>query len=73
MIKSGQVKSEMFQEKGRDVTYILFDAESEQEIEDQIIPVENKQEIQVMETLRILTEEVRLLRKEVEILKKRSE
>ena len=45
MIKSGKVKSEIFQEKGRDVTYILYDETSEHEIEEQIIPIENKQEV----------------------------
>jgi len=71
MLKSGKVKSEVFQEKGREVTYILYDEESEREIEEQIIPIENKEEVQVLETLRVLTQEVQALRKEVEVLKRK--
>jgi len=71
MIKSGKVKSEVFQEKGRDVTYILYDETSENEIAEQIIPIENKEEIQVLEMLRILTQEVQALRKEIEDLKQK--
>jgi polyhydroxyalkanoate synthesis regulator phasin len=71
MIKSGKVKSEVFQEKGRDVTYILYDEASENEIAEQIIPMENKEEIQVLEMLRILTQEVQALRKEIEDLKQK--
>ena len=71
MIKSGKVKSEVFQEKGRDVTYILYDEESENEIEEQIIPIENKEEVQVLEALRVLTQEVQALRKEIEDLKRK--
>jgi len=69
MLKSGKVKSEIFQEKGREVTYILYDEESEKAIEEQIIPMENKQEVQVHESLRILTQEIQALRKEIEDLK----
>jgi polyhydroxyalkanoate synthesis regulator phasin len=71
MIKSGKVKSEVFQEKGRDVTYILYDEQSENKIKEQIIPIENKQEVQVLEILRILTQEVQALRKEIEELKEK--
>ena len=71
MLKSGKVNSEVFQEKGREVTYILYDEESEREIEEQIIPIENKEEVQVLETLRVLTQEVQALRKEVEVLKRK--
>ena len=71
MIKSGKVKSEVFQEKGRDVTYILYDETSENEIAEQIIPIENKEEIQVLEMLRILTQEIQALRKEIEDLKQK--
>jgi len=71
MVKSDKVKSEVFQEKGREVTYILYDEESEREIEEQIIPIENKEEVQVLETLRVLTQEVQALRKEVEVLKRK--
>ena len=70
MVKSGKVKSEVFQEKGREVTYILYDEKSEKEIQEQIVPIENKKEIQMADELRLLKQEVALLRKEVEALQK---
>lgn len=70
MVKSGKVKSEVFQEKGREVTYILYDEKSEQEIQEQIVPIETKKEIQMAEELKLLKQEVQWLRKEVETLKK---
>lgn len=70
MVKSGKVKSEVFNEKGRDVTYILFNEETEKEIEEQMVPTDQKRELKVDEALEALREEVRLLRKEVEDLKK---
>ncbi len=71
MVKSGKVKSEVTEEKGREITYIVCDEESESGIEEQIIPIENKEEVQILETLRILTQEVQVLRKEVEALKQK--
>ena len=73
MVRSGKVKSEVFQEKGREVTYILYDEKSEKEIEEQIIPIatmENKKEMQMDEELKEIKQEVQWLRKEVEIFKK---
>ncbi len=72
MVRAGKVKSEVFQEKGREVTYILYDEKSEKEIEEQIVPreIENKNEIQMAEELRVLKQELQWLRKEVETLKK---
>ena len=72
MVNAGKVKSEVFQEKGREVTYILYDEKSEKEIEEQIVPIVpmEKNEIQMAEELRALKQEVQCLRKEVETLKK---
>jgi len=72
MVKSGKVKSEVFQEKGREITYILYDEKSEKEIQEQIVPIEieNKKESHMAEELSQLKQEVQWLRKEVEVLKK---
>ena len=71
MIKSGKVQSEVFNEKGRDVTYILFDEETEKEIREQIVPVEQKEDLMLHEELKFLRKEIQLLRKDVEELKKK--
>ncbi|MEA3433204.1 MAG: hypothetical protein U9R13_01320 [Campylobacterota bacterium] len=71
MVKSGKVKSEVFQEKGREVTYILFDEETEKEIQEQIVPMEHKEEFMLREEMKFLRKEIQLLRKDVEELKKK--
>ncbi len=71
MVKSGKVKSEVFQEKGREVTYILFDEETEKEIREQIVPMEHKEEYMLREEMKFLRKEIQLLREDVEELKKK--
>ena len=75
MVKSGQVKSEVVNEKGREVTYILFDEKSEKEIEEKIVPIDmsmdEKNDVSLAEAVRLLKMEVQALREEVEHLKKR--
>ena len=71
MVKSGQVSSEVFNEKGREVTYILYDEKSEEEIAKQIVPMGNKNDLELSEAVRLLKAEVQTLREEVESLKKK--
>ena len=71
MVKSGKVQSEVFNEKGREVTYILFDEETEKEIREQIVPMEQKEDLMLREEVRFLRKEIQLLREDVEELKKK--
>lgn len=71
MVKSGKVKSEVFQEKGREVTYILFDEETEKEIKEQIVPVEQREDLMLREEIKLLRKEIQFLREDVEVLKKK--
>ncbi len=71
MIRAGEVKSEVFQEKGREVTYILYDEESEKEISEQIVPLEQKNEIDLKQEMLTLKKELTRLHEEVEVLKKK--
>ena len=71
MLKAGKVKSEVFQEKGREVTYILFDEETEKEIKEQIVPMEQKEDFMLREEIKFLRKEIQLLREDVEVLKKK--
>ena len=71
MMKSGKIKSEVFNEKGRDVTYILFDEETEKEIREQIVPMGQKEDLVLHEEIKFLRKEIQHLRKDVEELKKR--
>ena len=71
MVKAGKVQSEVFQEKGRDVTYILFDEEMEKEIREQIVPMEKKEDLMLKEEIKFLRKEIQLLKEDVAELKKR--
>ncbi|MEN8304628.1 MAG: hypothetical protein ABFQ64_11240 [Campylobacterota bacterium] len=71
MVKSGKVKSEVFNEKGRDVTYILFDENSEKEIKEQMAPIEQKDDMVLHEEIKFLRKEIKLLREDIEVLKKK--
>ncbi len=71
MVKSGKVKSEVFNEKGREITYILFDEETEKEIKEQIVPMEQKEDLMLREEIKFLRKEIQLLREDVEELKKK--
>lgn len=70
MVKAGKVQSEVFQEKGREVTYILFDEEMEKEIREQIVPMEKKEDLMLKEEIRFLRKEIQLLKEDVAALKK---
>jgi len=71
MVKSGQVKSEVFNEKGREVTYILFDEETEKEVREKIVPMEQKEDLLLHDEIKFLRKEIQLLREDVEVLKKK--
>jgi len=67
MIKSGKVKSEVLEEDGREVTYILFSNDSEKDIAQSIVPIGGKMDDNKILTM--LVDEVKFLRKEIESLK----
>jgi hypothetical protein len=71
MVKSGKVKSEVYNEKGREVTYILLDEKREKEIKEQIVPIEQKEDLMLHEEIKFLRKEIQLLREDVEELKKK--
>jgi polyhydroxyalkanoate synthesis regulator phasin len=71
MVKSGKVKSEVYNEKGREVTYILLDEKREKEIKEQIVPIEQKEDLMLHEEIKFLQKEIQLLREDVEELKKK--
>ena len=71
MLRSGKVKSEVFNEKGREVTYILFDEETEKEVTEQIVPMDQKEESVLRQEIKFLRKEIQLLKEDVAELKKR--
>jgi len=71
MVKSGKLKTEIVKEDGKEVTYILLDEDIEKEIVDSIVPIEEKEELTLKNTVKELQQEVKLLREEVELLKKK--
>lgn len=71
MVKSGELKSEVIEEEGKEVIYILLDDETEAEIKKGIVTVKNRFEIKLQDEMKMLSNEVKLLRAEIEALKKR--
>jgi len=70
MVKSGKIKTDIIEENGKDITYILLDNTIEKEVKAGIVPMEEKHEVALKEEIRLLREEVQWLRKEMETLKK---
>ena len=71
MVKSDKLKSEVIEEKGKEIIYILLDEAIEAEVKKGIISIEKKGEEKLQEEMKILTDEVKLLRAEIEVLKKK--
>ena len=71
MIKSGKLKSDVVEEKGKEVTYILLDDEIEKEVKSKIIPIDQKDEVSIHEMIKELREEVKKLREELEVIKQK--
>jgi len=70
MVKSGKVKSEVFEENGKEVTYVVLDDITEGEVQDGIIYTEEKNDITLEEEMKRLKKEVSVLQDEFEALKK---
>ena len=71
MAKSGKLKTDIVEENGKEVTYIVLDETIEKEVQEGIIPIEEKEKASVEEMIKVLQKEVKLLREELDALKKR--
>jgi hypothetical protein len=71
MVKSGKLKTDIVEENGKEITYILLDEATENEVRKQIVPLEEKEESTLKEEVKILKKEIQLLREEIEVLKKK--
>jgi len=71
MVKSGKLKSEVIEEKGKEITYIQIDDAIETEVKEGIIPIESTKQSTLQDEIKILSNEVKLLRTEIELLKKK--
>jgi len=71
MVKSGQLKSEVIEENGKEITYVKIDEAIETEVKEGIVSFENTKESTLQEEIKILANEVKLLRVEIELLKKK--
>ena len=71
MVKSGKLKTDSIEENGKEVTYIVLDETIEKEVQEGIVPIEEKERASEKEMMKLLQKEVRLLREELDALKKR--
>jgi len=70
MVKSEKLKSVTKEEEGKEVTYILLDEQTENEVQKNIVPLSQRESATVKKELRELRDELRDLKKEIEVLKK---
>ena len=71
MVKSGKLKTEIVEENGKEITYILLDEAIEKEVQGSIVPIEEQEELTLREIVKVLQKEVKFLREEMEELKKK--
>ena len=71
MTKSGQVPTEIVEEEGRDVVYILIDDAIEKKVDTMIVPQEQKAPYSLRKENERLKKEIEKLRSEIMALKKR--
>ncbi|MCF6244981.1 MAG: hypothetical protein L3J43_08075 [Sulfurovum sp.] len=70
MVKSKKLKTLVEEEQGKEVTYILIDDETEQEIRKTIVSSTERKNISVENEMKSLREDVESLKLEIEKLKK---
>jgi len=71
MVRSGKLKSEVVEENGKEIIYIVIEDEVEKEIEKGTIPPGEQDEATLKMEIEMLKKEVAVLRKEIEEVKKR--
>jgi len=71
MTKSGQVPTEIVEEEGRDMVYILIDDAIEKKVDKMIVPQEQKAPYSLRKENERLKKEIEKLRSEIMALKKR--
>jgi hypothetical protein len=64
MIKAGKLKTEVVLENEREVTYIVLDKKTEEEVHFATAPIDKKEEIDLKHTVERLEKEIRALREE---------
>ena len=69
MVKSGKVKTDVIEENGKEVTYILLDDSVEKEVKEGMFPKVEMKDEHLKNQVKTLSEEVKLLRDEIEALK----
>jgi len=69
MARTGKLNTEIVEENGKEVTYILVEEAQEAAIQEQILPLNAKEDRTVEEEIALLKAEVTLLKKEVAKLK----
>lgn len=71
MVNTQKLNTEVVNENGKDVTYIIVDATSEDESMETPTSIESQKGKNLEDEIDLLNREVRLLREEIEALKKK--
>jgi hypothetical protein len=71
MVKSKKLQSEEIEIEGKNIIYILINNKIEEEIKSQIVPIDEKKDIDLKLEVQALKKELKLLKKEIIEIKKR--
>jgi len=72
MVKGGDVKSEIVNENGKDVPYVLIEEEKEKEIREKIIETTSSKKMTLQEENLLLKKEIQRLKMELEKCNRRT-
>jgi len=70
MLKSEKLKSIVEEENNKEITYILLDEKTEEEVKKSIVPISERESITITKELKQLNFEIEALKKEIALLKK---
>ena len=71
MVKSGKLKSVLEEVDGKEVTYILLDEITEEEVKKAIVPLTERESASIKEELKALRAEIRILKEDIAMLKEK--
>ena len=70
MVKSGKLKTIVEEKNSKEITYILLDDKIEEEVEENIVPMSERESATIKKELKQLRIEIVALKNEIELLKK---
>ena len=71
MVKNEKLKSVVEEVDGKEVTYVLLDETTEEEVKKAIVPLSERESANIKEELKVLRAELRILKSDIALLKEK--